>query len=400
MGARPKPLLGGILGLLLAAVAVTLLTVLGVIAADRAVVWGAAAVGVLLGTVMLTQRTSLARKRVLTMVVVAGLAAGIAVTGISEVVGGGSLSDGCTLVATSDLETAPVSPQQTSATDPFDVSSSDTIVWTATSSSVLTDWNSAIAVRVGGFEIPLWTGTYANEAQVTELSAREDVAARVEAFEQTYGFPLTGVYHLVGTLDAVEGSCTVDLYMRVEPSHALDGFLLVGLWAVGAGVLLALLVLAWDVRGSIRDADAFAAASHGGDVQPRGRAARHSTDGEVDAAGDAVTTEPSRDERSARGRSAPARDSARGASGRRSGSRADRAGSPERSGSMVDAADGQAADGHDIVAPSENATSGPSALEGEVEAVGVSEVDGAAAADSDDAPADTGDDEGPATRDA
>ncbi len=262
MRARPKPLLGAVLGFLLALTGVALVSVLGVLPADRTVVWGAASAGLLLGGLMLTQRPSIARRRMLVVTVLAGLAAGLAITGIPVLTGGGAVSDGCTLSATSSLEREPVTPSNTTAFEPFDVGPEDWIAWEATSDTLLTDWQTAVGVRVGGFDVLVYEGAYENALELTELSGTELTRARTVSFHDRFGVPFSGVYHLVGTLDAPQGSCSADLYLRVSPATPVSGWLLLGLWAVAAALFLALLVLTWDVRGSIRDADAYFRATH------------------------------------------------------------------------------------------------------------------------------------------
>lgn len=268
MRARPKPWVGATLGLLLALTGVALLSVLGVYPAERVLVWGASAVGVLLGGLLLTQRPSLARRRMLVVTVVAGVAASVAVTGASAATQGGAITDGCTLTATSNLEREPVSPSDTTALDPFEVAPDGWIAWEAGSQTVLTDAATSIGLRVGGFDITLWEGAYENTEQVTELSGTELVQRRMSAFYDRFGVPFSGVYRAVGTLDARQGSCETDLYLRVAPETPLSGWLLLGLWAGLAALALALLVLTWDVRSSIRDADAYERAAHGpGDAE-------------------------------------------------------------------------------------------------------------------------------------
>ena len=73
MEAKPRPVLGSVLGLLLGIVVVALLAQLGVLPPDRLVLFGVLAVSdSALVTIMLTQRTALVRKRFIMVMVVAG----------------------------------------------------------------------------------------------------------------------------------------------------------------------------------------------------------------------------------------------------------------------------------------------------------------------------------------
>ncbi|WP_062201995.1 hypothetical protein [Demequina salsinemoris] len=262
MRERPKPLLGALLGLLIGLEAAALLTVLGVAPADQTVVWGLASLGALLGTVVLTQRLSLAPRRVLAAMVAAGAAAGMALAGLPELTSGGSISEGCYVTLDSASQEGAVTPEQTSAGDPFTIARDDVLRWDAASDEVLTAWQSTLGIRISGWEPVLWTAEYANEDALTEYSGAERISVGLAAVQEAKGFTPTGVYHVVGTLDAAEGSCTLDMYVRIEPEGLLDGFLMMGLWALGAALVLTFIVLAYDVRSSIKDADTAHLGTH------------------------------------------------------------------------------------------------------------------------------------------
>ena len=135
MEAKPRPLLGSLLGLLLGIVIVALLWQLGVVPPDRLVLFGVLSITTALVTILLTQRTMLVRKRFVLVMVMCGLMAGVAVAGIPDAVATGSIASGCSANATSSLDSK--TPEQTSIADPFDVTGTDTVQWTAKSAEVM-----------------------------------------------------------------------------------------------------------------------------------------------------------------------------------------------------------------------------------------------------------------------
>src|SRR5680860_1260586 len=142
MEAKPRPLLGSLLGLLLGIVVVALLWQLGVVPPDQLVLFGVLAVTVFMVTSILTQRVELVRKRFVLVTVLCGLMAGVAIAGIPDMIAGGSISDGCFAEGTSSLGSK--TPDSTSLADPFDMKRTDSVAWTGESVDVFTDWKSSI----------------------------------------------------------------------------------------------------------------------------------------------------------------------------------------------------------------------------------------------------------------
>ena len=301
MNARPRPLLGSLLGLLLGIVVVALLWQLGVAPPDRLILFGVLALTVLVVTVILTQRVALVRKRFVVIRVLCGLMAGVAVAGIPDVVAGGSLTDGCSASGTSSLDSK--TPDQTSLADPFDVTRTDTVVWTGESQGVFTDWNGALGIDVGGFPIKIWSSSSANEDKERSNAGSEDVAAYLEDIEGSTGITLAGTYHVYGSLDAAEGGCDMSAYVRVEGAGAFAGALNIALWIALAVLLITILIMALVVRRSITNAVAAGGATtvvtgdpgHPGPAplaptDPRDAAPREQTKGEDPNYGETTET--------------------------------------------------------------------------------------------------------------
>lgn len=252
MEPRPKPLIGALLGALLGVVVMALLWMLGIAPPDRLPLFGLVSVGILLGGSLLTLLTRAAKARLTVVVVLAAVLAGVALTGIPEYVRGGSVSQVCTVQATSSVQTEPLRPSQTFAYDPFDVTATDTIEWQAGSTVVLTDWDTSLALMVGGFAIPVWHGGFANELGADALEGAEPVEPRLAALTAQLGVPLTGTFHLQGTLRAAEADCSSQGYVRVVTDGAAPTVTVIALWALLAVIVVVLLVLMISVVRSMR----------------------------------------------------------------------------------------------------------------------------------------------------
>jgi hypothetical protein len=261
MEAKPRPLLGSLLGLLLGIVVVALLWQLGVVPPDQLVVFGVLAVTIFLVTVILTQRIVLVRKRFIMVTVLCGLMAGVAVAGIPDMIAGGSISDGCFAEGTSSLDSK--TPDGTSIADPFDMTRTDSVAWAGESTGVFTDWNSSIGIDVGGFPVEIWSGSSANEDQKQSNSGVEDVAGRLADVEESTGLTFAGIYHVYGTLDANEGGCDMSAYVRLPGEGVFAGTLNMALWGTLAVLIVIILIMAGVVRRSITRAAMPAAGASG-----------------------------------------------------------------------------------------------------------------------------------------
>src|SRR6187431_2625245 len=84
MKPRPKPLVGLLLGLLLGVVVVGLLWQLGVAPPDRFILFGVIALSIAVVDLMVTQTVRRGKKRFVTVMIIAGVFGGVALTGIPE----------------------------------------------------------------------------------------------------------------------------------------------------------------------------------------------------------------------------------------------------------------------------------------------------------------------------
>ncbi|MDE0572903.1 hypothetical protein ON058_05685 [Demequina sp. B12] len=241
---RPMPITGALLGLVIGLLTAALLSVLGVVPLDRLPLLSLIAVGLVVGTLALTQRVSAARGRVTTVSVIAVLFAGAALTGIPEYVSHGSLTPGCTLQASSSLEPDPVTPEGTSATDPFDMTLTDTVEWVAATSDDADGGSPELALMVAGVPVPVWNGVDVSTDGEQAWTGTDSVERWQSNIRESAGFTLTGIYHFQGTLTYATGECVADAYLRISPPHAFAGPLLMTLWAVLIVAVAGLVALA------------------------------------------------------------------------------------------------------------------------------------------------------------
>ena len=258
MKPRPKPLVGLFLGLLLGLVIVGLLWQLGVAPPDRFILFGAVAVAIAIVELLVTQTTRRGKKRFVTSMIIAGVFAGVGLTGIPEVfMNAGTVSDGCTLEVTSGDQT--VSAADTSAFAPLDTTPTGTLEWTSSTDAVLTNWDTALGMYIGGIPVELFTAHRDNAEKATAWHGSEDVADYLKKLEDQTGLQLRGTYHVYGYVHADEGDCEMAAYIRVNAENPFATPLIIALWAAGALLLVIITWVAVSVRRSIRDAKAFAA---------------------------------------------------------------------------------------------------------------------------------------------
>ncbi|MDN4482318.1 hypothetical protein [Demequina lignilytica] len=241
MTPRPRPLLGLVLGMLLGLVVIGLLWQLALVDPGRTVLFLTVAVAVLAVAGLLTRQISAARGRFVTAAVIAGVLAGVGLTGIPELVSVGRVSDGCTLEVTAGGLTA--APSDTSALTAFSIAEDDVVEWAMTSSTPIAVDTRMAGVTVGGFSIPVRTVSSdpaSGEAQ--EVTGTVDVADGLATIQDSTGLELTGVYHVYGEVSGEQATCAADGWVRLEPAGLFATNVLVGLW-IALGVLL--LLTAW-----------------------------------------------------------------------------------------------------------------------------------------------------------
>jgi ABC-type multidrug transport system permease subunit len=241
------------LGISLGVVVLMLAWLLGIMPPDRLALFGALGLSILLVAPLLTQSVARAKGTFVAVMVIGALLLGFGLSGLGEYAAGGSISDGCYLEGTSSLDhkTAP----DTSVSDPFDAARDETIAWNAASDVVLTNWNSEVGLRVGGFTLVVWRGEHPNTDQEQAWWGWQDVASLIEDVEAQTGIKLSGIFHVSGSVDADEGSCAMTGYTRVLPQSAFSGSLLMTMWILLVVIVITVLTLAVSLRRSIKGAE-------------------------------------------------------------------------------------------------------------------------------------------------
>lgn len=200
---RRKPLSGAIIGILVGLALAIILARLGVWPADQLTVFLMPALVGALGSMLLSfgREGSIPTMIIATLILVPMLVWGL--LGIGQIDENGELNGGCTVTAESGVDATTVT--DTSRSDPFVVETDGPLTWTATSPDVFTDYDWHLDVLVGGFGVPIDSGTEANSAGDLENGGAVD---DVGAYASERGIDLDlyrGVYEVGGAAATCDG---------------------------------------------------------------------------------------------------------------------------------------------------------------------------------------------------
>jgi hypothetical protein len=240
-----KPVLGSLLGATLGGIAVAILQQGAILLPTRLVVFGILGLGASVGSLVLT--SALRRRAVVIVQSVVALSLAFALTGIPAMSDEGGVDGGCTASARAG-DSDRVTPEDTSALEPFTIDTEDTLLWRAATPTTFRDWYYSIRVDVAGFPIEAWSDAEPRGPIGPSWEGSEDLSERLGELEDMSGLRPTGIYHVWGTVRGDEGECDAELYFRVTPDNLLDGPILVGLWTAAAIALLVLGVYFTQVR--------------------------------------------------------------------------------------------------------------------------------------------------------
>lgn len=163
-----------------------------------------------------------------------------------------SLDGGCTVSATSDLDSTTM--LDATREDPFEIDPDGTISWNATSTQPITNHTWVIYSDVGGFGVPVARGGEPNTAgTLTSIGTRSIPEELAEA--QAEGVPnarllgsMRGIYRVYGDISG-SSSCSGEAYVLLRGNPLTE---LVGQVALAIAVLGALLVVGGGVAKSPR----------------------------------------------------------------------------------------------------------------------------------------------------
>jgi hypothetical protein len=242
-----RPWSGFFLGLLLGLAVAVVLQQAGIWPLDRLLLFGSAGLFALIGILL----SGMGREKVgafssVVPLVLAVALIGWGATGIADINESGAINGGCTVEATSSVDTTVVT--DTSRQDPFEVDPDSSLSWVATSPAPITTHFWEIYVDVGGFPVVVASNQEAepNTDQDTENTGEvADVSAYVAQVSDYAGVELDGVFEVGGNIEGEGGEC--DGFGFVELTAAPLSTLVSQIAAgVGLLALIGLLTLAFN----------------------------------------------------------------------------------------------------------------------------------------------------------
>lgn len=264
-GARPWS--GFFLGLILGIALAIVLQQAGIWPLDRLLVFGSAGVFALIGILI----GGAGRERVGAFSSIVPLVLAVALiaygaTGLTSVNESGELNGGCTVQATSDVDSTVVT--DTSRQDPFEVDPNGSLSWVATSPGPITNHLWEIYVDIGGFPVtvadndepePNTSGDQENTGEVA------DVSSYVDEISDLAGVELTGVFLVGGDIEGDGGACDGFAFVRLT-ADPLTTIISQIAAAIGLLALIGLLILAFNrtreaevvVEDELGDDDSYA----------------------------------------------------------------------------------------------------------------------------------------------
>lgn len=206
---KAKPVLGGVLGIIAGLAIAVILQQQGVWPLDQVLVFLLAAVmgglGVLLGSIgRVTNTASLA-----TMLVVLVAMAAWGVLGFMDAGQNGRLDGGCTVTASSPIDSTTVT--DTSRSNPFSLDPDGGLTWSGSSPTVFQDFEWEVWVDFAGFPVVIEEGVEDNDDQDTTT---EGAVPDVTGYGEAQGIPmdeLRGVFIVGGFASTCDGFAFLEL---------------------------------------------------------------------------------------------------------------------------------------------------------------------------------------------
>lgn len=131
-----------------------------------------------------------------------------------------SLSGGCTVQATSDLDRTTMT--DATRANPFDIDPEGQVSWNASSPAAIRNHTWVINVDLGGLGVAVARGSDPNDAGTLSSVGSRTIADLV-AIAEAAGVPnarllgsLRGIYRVFGEITGEGGSCSGDAYVRLS----------------------------------------------------------------------------------------------------------------------------------------------------------------------------------------
>lgn len=199
-----KPLSGAIWGLILGIAIAVILQQQGIWPLDKITVFLLPGAVGLIGVIITSVGRGGGAVALTIAVVVTGAATAYGATGIGEINEQGQLNGGCTVEATSAVDSTTV--DDTSKRDPFVIDPTKGLSWKAHSPSVFDDYPWRMYVEVGGGQITL--DQEASENNDEGDQDNEDSIPNVQAYGESRGVPMSqlrGVFKVGGFASVCNG---------------------------------------------------------------------------------------------------------------------------------------------------------------------------------------------------
>lgn len=204
-----RPWSGFILGAILGISAALVVQQAGIWPLDKLALFGSAGLIGLLGIFMASAgRDRAGAFNTIMPLVLAVALLGWGATGIAEINETGEINGGCTVEATSSLDSTVVT--DTSRQDPFQVDPDGSLSWVATSPAPITNHLWEIYVELGGFPVVIASNDEAepNFDEDTENTGDvPDVSAYVAEVSDASGLELDGIFEVGGDIAGDGGEC-------------------------------------------------------------------------------------------------------------------------------------------------------------------------------------------------
>jgi hypothetical protein len=242
-----RPWSGFFLGALLGLSVAVILQQAGIWPLDRLAVFGSTGLFGLIGIFMAsTGRDRVGTFNTIVPLVLAVALLGWGATGIAEINETGQINGGCTVEATSSVDSTVVT--DTSRQDPFEVDPDGSLSWVAASPAPITNHFWEIYVDVGGFPVVIASNDEAepNLDEDTENTGDvPDVSAYIAEVSEAAGLELDGVFEVGGDIEGDGGACDGFGFVELtaEPFSTLVSQIAAG---VGLLALIALLAMAFN----------------------------------------------------------------------------------------------------------------------------------------------------------
>jgi hypothetical protein len=242
-----RPWSGFFLGAILGISVALIMQQAGIWPLDKLALFGAAGLFAMFGILMASAgRDRAGAFNTIVPLVLAVALLGWGATGIAEINETGEINGGCTVEATSSVDSTVVT--DTSRQDPFQVDPEGSLAWVAASPAPITNHLWQIYVDVGGFPVVIASNDEAepNFDEDTENTGDvPDVSAYVAEVSDASGLELDGIFEVGGDIEGDGGACDGFGFVELiaEPFSTLISQIAA---AVGLLALIGLLAMAFN----------------------------------------------------------------------------------------------------------------------------------------------------------